>query len=222
MTRTLWDMLSHFWTAEHGLSVFLGILVVLVFVVGPVAPPDLLGRLLADSFFSLLLIAGVMAASDSRRVLYLVVPVVVATLVMRWTHWLAPGGFLVEMSVVSRLVSYVLFCGLILERAFRSGPVTMHRIQGAIAGYLLLGLAWANVYELLALRLPGAFAGVNVAESAHRWIYFSFVTLTTVGYGDVIPVHPLARSFATLEALTGQLYPAILLARLVSLEAQAR
>jgi hypothetical protein len=55
-----------------------------------------------------------------------------------------------------------------------------------------------------------------------RLIYFSFVTLTTVGYGDMAPIHPLTRSLATLEALVGQLYPAILIARLVSLELHAR
>jgi hypothetical protein len=215
-------MLAQFWAAEHGLSLFLGVMVVLVFVVLPVATPDLLGRILLDGFFSLLLIAGLMAASQSRRLLYLLLPVVVLALAVRWVSWLAPSSHLVEWNAVSRLVSYVLFCGVILARVFAGGPVTMHRIQGAIAGYLLLGLVWANVYELLAMRLPGAFTGAELAGTGYRWVYFSFVTLTTVGYGDMIPVHPLARSFANLEALTGQLYPAILLARLVSLEAQTR
>lgn len=218
MPRKLWGTLSRHWVAERGLSAFLGILVILVFVVSPIASPDGFGKLLLDAFFSLLLFSGVMAASESRRVLYLVLPVAVGALVVRWVSWLAAYDLLPELNVISRLVSYGLFCGLILARAFARGPVTMHRIQGAIAGYLLLGLVWANVYELLSLGLPGAFAGVNVAATAQRWVYFSFVTLTTVGYGDLIPVHPLARSFANLEALTGQLYPAILLARLVSLE----
>jgi hypothetical protein len=216
-------MLSRFWAADHGLSIFLGVLVVLVFVVAPVASPDRPGRLLVDAFFSLLLLAGVAAASESRRLLYLMAPVVLIALVVRWMNWFSPGGSMAEWNVASRLVVFALFCGVILARTFARGPVTMHRIQGAIAGYLLLGLAWANVYELLSLRLPGAFSNVSlVAASQQGWVYFSFVTLTTVGYGDMVPLHPLARSFANLEALTGQLYPAILLARLVSLEAQSR
>lgn len=222
MKRTPWGMLVQFWAAEHGLSLFLGVLVVLVFVVAPVATPDLFGKLLLDSFFTLLLIAGLMVASQSRRLLYLLLPVVVLALAVRWVSWLAPSGSLAEWTVVSRLLTYSLFCAVILARVFASGPVTIHRIQGAIAGYLLLGLIWANVYELLAMRLPGAFSGAELAGTTYRWFYFSFVTLTTVGYGDVIPIHPLARSFANLEALTGQLYPAILLARLVSLEVQTR
>jgi voltage-gated potassium channel Kch len=89
--------------------------------------------------------------------------------------------------------------------------------------YLLLGLTWAVAYELVALRQPGAFAGTSTeVDASQRWLYYSFVTLTTVGYGDVTPVHPIARSLAVLKALTGQLYPAILLAHLVSLEVQSR
>jgi hypothetical protein len=107
---------------------------------------------------------------------------------------------------------------------FREGPVTWYRIQGAVAFYLLLGLAWAGAYELIELHWPNAFAPppstmMNQSEDpTARFVYFSFVTLTTVGYGDVTAVHPLARSLVTLEALMGQLFPAILLARLVSME----
>ncbi len=86
--------------------------------------------------------------------------------------------------------------------------------------YLLLGFIWAHAYELVALWHPGAFAGA--VDGSLPWTYYSFVTLTTVGYGDITPVHPLARAVAVLEALTGQLYLAIMLARLVSLELQSR
>jgi Ion channel len=78
------------------------------------------------------------------------------------------------------------------------------------------------VIDLLA---PHAFSGLDVVESprfANDLTYFSFVTLTTVGYGDILPVQPLARSLCTLEAIIGQLYPATLLARLVTLELEDR
>ena len=74
----------------------------------------------------------------------------------------------------------------------------------------------------MALWHPGAFAIAFAGRSSNQWTYYSFVTLTTMGYGDIMPVHPLARALAVLEALTGQLYLAILLARLVSLEIQSR
>jgi hypothetical protein len=87
-----------------------------------------------------------------------------------------------------------------------------------VAAYLLLGLAWALAYDIVALVAPGAFSAPSAVEARKgRFIYFSFVTLSTLGYGDMTPVHPVARSLAAAEALTGQLYPAILLGRLVSL-----
>jgi Ion channel len=78
---------------------------------------------------------------------------------------------------------------------------------------------------MIALLTPHAFSGLNVAESpkfVSDLSYFSFVTLTTVGYGDIVPVHPLARSLSSVEAIIGQLYPATLLARLVTLELEDR
>jgi hypothetical protein len=113
----------------------------------------------------------------------------------------------------------------VLAHTFKPGVVTFHRVQGSVAVYLLLGLAWAHAYFLVALIHPGAFNTPPAADGINempQFVYYSFVTLTTVGYGDITPIHPFARSLATLEALVGQLYPAILIARLVSLEIQGR
>ena len=90
--------------------------------------------------------------------------------------------------------------------------------DGAGAVYLLLGLTWASAYELLHILRPEVWTGAaSEAPVSQTWIYYSFVTLTTMGYGDITPVHPVARSLAILEAVTGQLYLAITLARLVAL-----
>jgi len=101
--------------------------------------------------------------------------------------------------------------------------VTGHRIRGAIVIYLLLGLIWALLYQVVALTIPGAFRlpeslTAGVPDALRRELtYFSYVTLTTTGYGDITAVHPVARTLVMLEALVGQLYPAIVLAWLVSL-----
>jgi Ion channel len=95
-----------------------------------------------------------------------------------------------------------------------------HRILGAVALYVLIAGVWAEAYEMISLYVPAAFTGAGgVEEMKDRstWVYFSFVTLTTVGYGDITPVAHAARSLAIMEALIGQLYPAIVLARLISL-----
>jgi len=108
---------------------------------------------------------------------------------------------------------------------FGPGRVTYHRVVGAVLLYLTLGLTFVAAYTFVGLLAPDAFTGMRVTDSpalASDLIYFSFVTLTTIGYGDIVPVHPLARSLANLEGIIGQLYPATLLARLVTLELEHR
>ncbi|PIU53211.1 MAG: hypothetical protein COS90_07390, partial [Deltaproteobacteria bacterium CG07_land_8_20_14_0_80_60_11] len=105
----------------------------------------------------------------------------------------------------------------------RDGPVTAHRIRGAVLIYLLLGVMWAFAYQVVALTIPQAFrlpAGLIAGDPdglRRELTYFSVVTLTTTGYGDITAVHPVARTLVMLEILVGQLYPAIVLAWLVSL-----
>ncbi len=109
---------------------------------------------------------------------------------------------------------------------FGSGQVTFHRVQGAIVLYLNIALLFFTFYRLADVLLPNAFSGLPSTGreygSGAALLYFSFATLTTLGYGDITPLHPLARSLANLEAVIGQLYPATLLARLVSLEIEHR
>jgi voltage-gated potassium channel Kch len=93
------------------------------------------------------------------------------------------------------------------------------RIQGAIAVYLLFGIGWAHAYHIAATLQPGSFSN-SAAElsTVQDWAYYSFVTLTTLGYGDIVPVRQVARNLAITEALAGQLYLAVMLARLVAME----
>jgi hypothetical protein len=103
---------------------------------------------------------------------------------------------------------------------FAPGRITYHRIMGAILLYLAIGLTFVALNTFEALVAPDAFSGMSVADSPafnSTMIYYSFGTLTGAG-GDITPVHPVARSLSNLEAILGQLYPATLLARLVTLE----
>ncbi len=94
--------------------------------------------------------------------------------------------------------------------------------MGGVAAYLLLGAIWAEAYALVELLLPARSRDpFHAADGARSWLYFSFVTLATVGYGDILPIHPVARSLAMLEAVTGSLFLTILLARLVTLATMA-
>ncbi len=101
---------------------------------------------------------------------------------------------------------------------FGSGQSLGERILGAVVLYLLIGISFAVIYEIVAVHHSQAFSGAtDIDHGVARWVYFSFVTLTTVGFGDVVPAAREARALTILEALVGQLYPAIILARLVSL-----
>jgi hypothetical protein len=114
---------------------------------------------------------------------------------------------------------------VVARAVFAPGRVTYHRINGAVLLYLTIGQIFVGLYGMIDLLLPSPFAGLNFKEGPKLLsdlIYFSFTTLTTVGYGDITPVHPLARSLSNLEAIVGQLYPATLLARLVTLELEDR
>jgi hypothetical protein len=211
---------SRFWANDHGLSIFLAALVAII--IGPaLGSVGLPGRLLGDALVSLMLVSGAAAVAD-RQSMLIVSVITVPALLVRWTSWFFPTADLTVWREISTLATLVVLCGVVLALVVRRGPITARRIQGAIAVYLLLGFIWAEAYELVALWHPGAFTGSVHGSGSLPWTYYSFVTLTTMGYGDIMPVHPLARAIAVLEALTGQLYLAIMLARLVSLELQSR
>ncbi len=110
---------------------------------------------------------------------------------------------------------------IVVHAVFGPGRVNYHRVIGAILLYLLIALAFVPLFAFLGLVIPGAFRGLAMEDSpslASSLVYFSFVTLTSTGYGDIVPVHPIARSLCNIETIIGQLYPATLLARLVTLE----
>jgi hypothetical protein len=210
--------LRRFWADDKGLSIFSALLLIVAFVLPPLLPAGSGRSLAGDVVYALLLVSGVLALSERRLARTLLMPVALVTLAVDLGSWVVPVA---EPWVQGMgLLSLLLLLAIVLGQTLRSGPITFHRIQGAVAAYLLLGVIWAYAYALLALLRPGAFSGpVSAADGPRAWLYFSFVTLTTVGYGDVLPVHPAARSLAMLEAVTGPLYLAILIARLVSLTA---
>jgi hypothetical protein len=221
MTRESRPAPSRFWKDDRGLSIFLAALVAII--VGPaLGPVGLPGRFLGDALISLMLVSGAAAVTDRPRATLIVSATTVAALSVRWASWLLPTDGLAVWREISTLATLVVLCFVVLALVLRRGPITARRIQGAIAVYLLLGFIWAQLYELVTLWHPGAFTGAVEDRGSLPWTYYSFVTLTTMGYGDIMPVHPVARALAVLEALSGQLYLAIMLARLVSLELQSR
>lgn len=166
-------------------------------------------KLLTNVFFSLILIAGAITVSRNRILRTLVFSWGLLTFIFLWTWYLFPYRTLVYVNTCLALVFLVLLTFLILGQAFREGPTTSHRIMAAVAAYLILGVIWPLVYYLIALRMPEAFSVQGPFTPGDREVlrshlfYFSFVTLTTLGYGDTVPVHPMVRMLVILEGSPG-------------------
>jgi hypothetical protein len=212
------DLLLH--TSDKSLSFLLVSLAVLMFVIYPFFSLGAFGQIILDVFFSFILISGAFVA-DRGIVKIVAVVLAVLSMLVRWASHLAPNIETFTWNAVLMLIFSIFATGIVLARVFQKGRITHYRIQGAIAVYLLLGLIWGIAYILVELQAPGSFnlstSSIGNGLSAEL-MYYSIVTLTTVGYGDITPVSAAARNLSNLEGLVGQLYPAILIARLVSLE----
>jgi hypothetical protein len=120
------------------------------------------------------------------------------------------------------LISGLTLSIVVARAVFARGKVTYHRIIGGVLLYLTIGLTFVALFGFLIIAVPNTFNANQGNFGIGSLIYFSFVTLTTIGYGDIVPLHPYARGLANIEAIIGQLYPATLLARLVTLELAIR
>jgi hypothetical protein len=174
---------------------------------------------------ALVIIGGVYLMSGSP----LVVVALLAAFIMAGTAAVsrisAPSVLDVYLLAGALLIMGVVLICVVARTVFSPGRVTHHRIIGAILVYLSIALTFVALYSIVGLLVPNAFSGMSFEDNpalASKVIYFSFVTLTSTGYGDVFPLHPVARSLCNLETIIGQLYPATLLARLVSLEIEGR
>ncbi len=197
------------------------VLVAGIFMIPVIAPSGDVGRAVNDIALTLILLSGAAAIFDRHPLALAAAVLCGVAIAVRWSEWMVPAVMWPFVHSGSALLALFLVTVIVAVRVFSADmtTVTADRVVGAIVLYLLLGIIWAAAYDLVALHVADAFSGVAPTGSGpQRWLYFSFVTLTTVGYGDIVPVAPAARSLAALEALVGQLYPAIILARLVSLQ----
>jgi Ion channel len=201
-------------------------LAILMFVIAPLQAMGLLAAHYFGIAFAPVLIATIFVVSRSpaavAAILVAVAMIVVATLF----RLRQPSPLDIYLDTGAWMI-IGLTMGFVVTRAvFAPGQITFHRIIGAVLLYLNIGITFMALFSFVALMVPNAFTGLGPLQDdlavASNLIYFSFVTLTSVGYGDIVPLHPLARSLANIEAIIGQLYPATLLARLVTLEIEGR
>jgi hypothetical protein len=205
---------------EEGLSILLLILVVIIFLIYPLQRLGIMSMLLVRIFFSLLVVAGVWAVSRNKKNLVLAMVLAVVYLFSQVYRAISPDKWVLLSNLVVAIVFEALLTIFILVRTVAPGPVNRYRIEGSVVVYLMVGILFSTIYTLIYALNETAFIFSNKPESIDlsqaSLTYFSFVTLTTIGYGDIQPLHPFSQSTAMMEGLIGQLFPAILIGRLVS------
>lgn len=171
--------------------------------------------------FSLLPLIGVWSLQGQRRVFRAGLALAALQLTCGVAGWLYHSRFLLLCAGLLVILFALLSCYIAARHVFGWRRVDTNTLIGAICIYLLLGLIWATLYALSAFFwTEGTFVGLSYREDAFQFdsfLYFSFVTLTTAGYGDITPVNPLIRTLAYLEMIVGQFYMAVLVAGLVGL-----
>jgi hypothetical protein len=166
-------------------------------------------------FITFVLISGAYAVSSNKRGFIIGMIIFFPAICMQWGRYFIASAWplVFAKAMVLVFISYVIV--IILRYLFKEKQITADVIIGAICVYLLFGIMWSFGYALIELIWPGSFN--YTGDLDNTLFYYSYVTLTTVGYGDVVPISNTARSIAILEAITGQIYLTVLIARLVGI-----
>jgi hypothetical protein len=196
--------------------------------IGPWLNEYLVGFAIWELLFTFVMLSGIRRLSVDRGQALLALLVALPTMACLWLRQLVPAVGLSEVGLGLLALFFLYTAATVLVYLFGEETVTLDTLSGALCVYLLMGFAWGSVYSLIylvqpgSIRLPGGWApthafGIAVDVPFNLMIYFSFTTLTTVGYGDVLPLSESARTAALLEAVLGHFYLAVLVARLVGL-----
>ena len=200
---------------------FLSLLVTILLYLGfiPLADRFIRFRFLLDIFFSMILVSAIVAVSQKRYHSFIALALGVPMLVALWVDKFVVTD---RLWIAAHLLAAPFFGYTIIRLLafiFTESRVTRNVLYAAIVVYLLMGLLWADLYQVLHYLQPGTFdiSGIQTENPNRVLVYYSYVTLTTLGYGDISPLTDIGYSLAILEAIIGQLYLTVLLARLVAL-----
>jgi hypothetical protein len=197
------------------------LLFIMLFVIAPLQASGILVFQAFELVFAIILIVGVFVMSGSRTAAAAMLVALLMATVGAVFRLKAPSALDINLFAGAWLITGITLGCVVVRAVFAPGRVTQHHVMGAILLYLTIAVIFVALFTFVGSLVPKAFSGLSVQDSpalASNLIYFSFATLTTTGYGDIFPVHPIARSLCNLESIFGQLYPATLLARLVTLE----
>jgi voltage-gated potassium channel len=206
----------------------------LMLVITPTLLRSTWGTVMFELALSTVLVLSVYAISHEKKLWIPAASLAVPSVCINWVVMLYTGHpILRQTSAFLNVLLFLYVPAVLIRYLFRKQKISIDLIFGAMCGYLLLGMMWTLIYTLLEWVEPGSFVGLTkegveqardglLVHHFQSFLYYSFVTLTTVGYGDVLPQLSQARAFAILEALMGQLYLTVLLGRLIGVHLQGK
>ncbi|ESU29939.1 Ion transport 2 domain-containing protein [Flavobacterium limnosediminis JC2902] len=213
-------LFNHLWDKEDGLLSMLVLLFIMHFLFIPLFGNHSFLKLAMQIFWVLFLLSGIFALGTSKKQASLISIIPVLFVIVGWISLFDTSNFIIITDFVLSLAVLLLLITLVLIKVFEPGPVTIFRVAGSVVVYMLMASLWSIIYLFLFQRIDGSFQITlppferNSLEA--NFLYFSYITITTTGYGEILPLHPFARSMVQMEAIFGVLYPVILIGRLVS------
>jgi hypothetical protein len=212
--------------SDYALTALLVLEALILFLAAPLAGMGIRVPLFIGAMVGGPLIVAIVIISSSTGARFLVslsAALAAGGFAFRINHPSVITVWLGHIAVIAAIIAVSLVIG---KAVFAPGRITHHRIEGGVILYLNIAIAFTSVYRMISELDPTAFADVagHQTETAamSTMLYFSFTTLTATGFGEILPINPLARSMANLESVLGQLYLAILLARLVTMHIESR
>lgn len=215
-----YSFLNHLWDKESGFSGMLALLFIIHFILIPIFGSNSSFMIIINIFWMLFLLAGIISLSKSRKqtVLFTIIPFLF--ILFGWISVFRQTPFVLFADIFFTIATFGLLIILVLKKVFEPGPITEYRVIGSIVVYMILANLWSVIYMFIYEHIPGAFQMTlppfesNTLQA--NFLYFSYITITTTGFGEIVPLHPIARSMVQIEAIIGVLYPVILIGRLVS------
>jgi hypothetical protein len=181
-------------------------------------------RIFMDIFITAIYISMVHTVSHKKRHLYIGAFLAIAMLISLWLQYFHQNNLVFAIGRVSGILLFIMVITNLLAFIFKSEDVTIEVIYASMLVYLLMALMWSFAYGLLELINSASFNVTLSPDQGYqmRFIYYSFVTITTLGYGDITPTTDLASSISILEAVVGQLYLVVVVAWLVGMHASRK
>ncbi len=204
-----------------GPCTYLLLLLIGLILVFPYLEEGLFPRTLLGILFSSVLLVGAFAAPQSQRGLIAKLGLALLGIGLQWTALWTSNLTILHLAGIAYAASLTISITSVLRYVLKRGQITADKLHGALAGYIMLAFAWSLIYALTEVTTAGSFGPTRLdftqTGTFFKLIYFSLTTLTTTGYGDIVPLTNHARSLVMIEEFTGVFYVGVLIARLAGL-----